>query len=176
MWSSRNFSIITTLTGLLLIAIATFTKPVSIQLGSPTNAVAKPLSEWVARLDHQTPLLDFTALVSSRRAPELADPLFSLPRAHLYSAEDLSILIDYAERCDSNAVRTKVWSKDLSKAYVWHRFTCGHLQALSPDFFQIPPYTHPLGQSFVALAVAGAVRPEYRDPAWVLRHREFTHV
>ena len=29
--------------------------------------------------------------------------------------------------------------------------------------FSNPPYTHPLGQSFVALAVAGAVRPEYRD-------------
>jgi hypothetical protein len=92
-------------------------------------------------------VIDLGTLVPRIGGEELLDPDTALPHSHRYDFEQLAALVRYAQTCAD----APVVSEPLSKALAWHRYDCRQAE-LPAAFFETPPFMHPGGQSFAALA------------------------
>ena len=112
--------------------------------------------------------LHFRAQVAS---DVLFDPAAHLPQSHRFARGDLLALRRWEEECA--VPETPIEDPRLSKAVRWAEVRCG--EPMPADFFRTPPYLHPSGRSYVALAVGHAVAGS-ADPQWRLEHLPFAHV
>jgi len=60
------------------------------------------------------------------------------------------------------------------KVMMWEEFRCGARAKLPENFFEIPPYMHPGGVSFIYLAYQTG-RPFFRQLDWLIDHISFFH-
>ena len=59
--------------------------------------------------------------------------------------------------------------------YIWEEFRCGKRAFLPRDFFLTPPFLHPIGKSYVYLALQSKNR-SFENKTWVQSHLSFFHV
>lgn len=104
---------------------------------------------------------------------ELMDPEKTLPGFHRYDFNALRQVYDLAASCDPKRDQP-VQSLELEKARTFASFLCGLTAALPAGFFDKPPYMHPTGRSYVALA-ASSGRPEFQAEAWLAAHQGKLH-
>jgi signal transduction histidine kinase len=103
---------------------------------------------------------------------ELLPAASYLPQTWLYSPTELRSLVSFIDTCD---LRQKFESVEprMKKALLLTEIICGHTPA-PPEFFNRPPYIHPLGRSFVARAYQTGLQAF--DYPWLKNHRQFLHV
>ena len=112
-----------------------------------------PLSERTARVA-PVGVLDLDAVYGQPGRAALLAPSEILPQTQRYPAKDVRAVLRYARRCGPPPAEV---AAPLAKTLVWHRFACGDLAALPEGFFERPPFVHPLGRSFAALAIERGV-------------------
>ena len=104
----------------------------------------------------------------------LIDPAMALPRSHQFPFASISALKHYADTCDAAKYPKPSADDALAKAWRWHAFLCKAVPELPRNFFMEPPFMHPMGRSFVVLALASK-RPEFADPYWGFSHKHLLH-
>ncbi len=82
-------------------------------------------------------------------------------------------LFSSANACD--ALQGLVTPIHFEKALLWEEFRCQRRFKLPSHFFQTPPYMHPNGKSFAALAF-NTGRRQFLDPLWVKKNVKFFHL
>ncbi len=112
--------------------------------------------------------IDLGALYGGEGRRALLDPAEALPTWHRHPYEEARALARYARSCRHEDAPAGV-SEPLAKALAWHRAACGEGAPLDDAFFAAPPFVHPSGRSFVALAAAA------RGPAWTAEHAWSLH-
>lgn len=99
---------------------------------------------------------------------ELRDPAMTLPHTHMYPPGTLRILLHAEASCQTSAL-PQVENPGLLKLRAWVLNACAGTP-LPADFWDTPPYMHPMGKSFALLAqerkiVAPANRRHVLEPA-----------
>ena len=89
----------------------------------------------------------------------LLHPDGALPTSHHHPLPAIAAVYRYAQSCSGEAPGSAGTGAanatgTLAKAWTWHRYACGALDALPSDFFTRRPWIHPSGRSYAALAVA----------------------
>ncbi len=106
---------------------------------------------------------------------ELLDPRETLPRWHAHDRAQAAAVFTAIRTCPPTPLSAAVDDPALAKAYAWHEKTCAAgqpLDAAVEDGIDRPPFMHPSGKSYAALAVArGGV-----SAAFVARHAQSFHV
>ncbi len=105
--------------------------------------------------------------------PAVVDPQSPLPQAFRYNRSDLKRIAAYSKTCSGDL--TEVSDTTLAKTVLWEKHRCGQLANLPPNFFLHPPYFHPQGVSFAALAAKSGAQT-FNNPNWLYRHKELFHV
>ena len=109
-------------------------------------------------------------LFQGRERSVLLDPRVALPQTHLY---DYAAIRAVAAACDAVPMGRPPEDPGLAKAWHWERLACGLDHEAVAAFFSTPPYMHPSGRSYVALALAKRPVP---DRGWLQAHVQFMHV
>ncbi len=66
-------------------------------------------------------------------------------------------------------------SSAVQKLIEWTQFNCGQTVQLPNDFFERPPYLHPLGGSWVLFA-SHSGNSLFKSPDWMTAHLKWTHL
>jgi signal transduction histidine kinase len=113
-------------------------------------------------------LIDLGALYGDEGRRALLDPAEALPTWHRHAYDQAQALARYARACREEDSPATV-GESLAKALAWQRAACQKGPALDDAFFAAPPFMHPSGRSFVALAASS------RGPAWERDHARGLH-
>lgn len=117
-----------------------------------------PVSQQIDRarkaLFKSTPdsTLDIVAATNLPGSSELLDPAVALPHFHKFMASEARELNAYASSCQP-PIPQIFEDRELAKALTWAEYECGELKTLPTRFFETPPFMHPGGHSFVAMAL-----------------------
>ncbi len=107
-----------------------------------------------------------------RGRPELLDPRLSLPTWHASPAAEAHLVHGAIRRCPPDPLGS-LGDASLRKAYRWQGATCAG-GGLPPDeLVEEPPFMHPSGRSYAALAIARAARV---PSVWIEKHAGSFHV
>ncbi len=141
----------------MLVRAATMTLFVAL-LVLVASAFVRPTADDV---DPETLLLDFekrspplvTVDVGALHAghEELVDPRETLPTWHRHPHAEAALLFEATRSCPPRALHTPLGDVALAKAYAWFERTCSGAPA-SDDLLAAPPFMHPSGKSYAALA------------------------
>lgn len=166
------FAVLLFSTGLLVLFFRFWPERYRSDLFAQTGTlnVQKFARKTFANLNSEKPpkKISLSTLIKARKSSELLKPELWLPHTHLYAANEIHAVQIYAETCKESLLPKKI-AKDLSKTLVWHRFLCGETADLSENFFARPPYLHPSGASFVALAR----EIQFADEEWYQKHQGY---
>ncbi len=118
--------------------------------------------------------LDLATLYAGRR--DLLDPRLALPAWHRYPREQAVAVHKATKSCPAGDLPA-VSDPSLAKAYAWHQQTCGAPNGpAGGDLVDRPPFLHPSGRSYAALALARGVGDAAATSAWVRAHARSFHV
>jgi signal transduction histidine kinase len=92
---------------------------------------------------------------------ELLDPRRALPTWHLFPRDQAAALFSATRTCPPLRPAIPLDDAALAKAYAWHERTCSPGAPVPAELLQRPPFMHPSGRSYAALAAA---RGEKSDP------------
>lgn len=107
---------------------------------------------------------------------ELVDPTTTRPFLHRWPRPAAIALRGLAQTCRSNpASDYSPRALVQQKAFIWAHFLCRDRTDLPPDFFEQPPFMHPSGLSYAALALASG-RAEFAEPTWTSQHMQEFHL
>lgn len=84
---------------------------------------------------------------------ELIDPRVALPRWHGSPRAQASAVFAATRDCSGAKPNVEITDASLAKAWAWHERTCAKNAELS-DLLARPPFMHPSGRSYAALAIA----------------------
>jgi signal transduction histidine kinase len=100
---------------------------------------------------------------------ELLDPKLALPTWHRHEYEE-AVRVHAALATCPPAPTSPIADPILAKAYEWHRRTCAG--GRFDEAVERPPFSHPSGHSYAALALARGAHP----PEWITAHANAFHV
>lgn len=96
--------------------------------------------------------------------PELIKPTNFLPSYETYNLTEVQAIYEYSKKCETKNYFKR--SATLRKAWQWQDFICKKLR-LPANFFETPPFLHPSGQSYSALAQAAGLYAPKKYFSWV---------
>jgi signal transduction histidine kinase len=108
--------------------------------------------------------------------PTIAHFDLLIPKDELKGVEwgkDLSILSS-SNQCGSASKVQGLLAAQFKKDEIWEHFRCGLINYLPQDFFSIPPFLHPSGQSYAYLAFN--LNQTFKRKSWLLDHLMHFHV
>ncbi len=117
------------------------------------------------------PLADVNLATLYAGRIELLDPALALPTWHRHDVEAAVAVSRAGSRCPAPAVAV-VADASLAKAYRWHAAACEGGLADEEAALSTPPFMHPAGSSYAALALARSPR----NKAWIQGHLRAFHV
>ncbi|MEA2751388.1 MAG: hypothetical protein QOI41_5531, partial [Myxococcales bacterium] len=118
--------------------------------------------------------LDLGARYAGRR--DLLDPRLALPAWHRFAREQAVAVHRATKACPPGEIPAGV-EPALAKAYAWHRQTCDASNRAGEDaLVDQPPFLHPSGRSYAALALARGVGDPTATNAWIREHARSFHV
>jgi signal transduction histidine kinase len=118
-------------------------------------------------------VVDLATRYAGRR--DLLDPRLALPAWHKFPRED-AVRVHVATKTCPPAPLAGVVDPSLAKAYAWHDKTCDPHAVATDDAIDRPPFLHPSGRSYAALALARGVGDEAASRAWAHAHARSFHV
>ena len=93
---------------------------------------------------------------------ELLDPRRTLPTWHLHPRAQAAAVYRATRECPPSPTSAPIDDAELAKALAWHARTCAPAAPTPQDFADAPPFMHPSGRSYAALAIArGGVSPSF---------------
>jgi signal transduction histidine kinase len=134
-----------------------------------TDAVLSDLEQQ----GRPTETIDLAARYAGRR--DLLDPRLALPAWHK-GAREQAVAVRNATRACPPPVITVAADASLTKAYTWHERTCDPGATVSDDLVDRPPFLHPSGRSYAAMALARGVGDPAATSAWIHAHARSFHV
>ena len=150
--------------------------PLNVSERSVNTAIESLISAFAS---HETPKL----IINSATMPqfdhpeELLAPKALLPSSASLPFKPLQAVYQYAHTCNPRVLAALPANPTpaLRKVQLWHEFLCRRRKNLPDSFFSQPPYIHPSGRSYVALAL------ESQDSAfdgneWLSLHRRELHI
>lgn len=140
--------------------------PVAKELEGDPNAVLAAFE----RGPRPSAEIDLGARYAGRR--ELLDPRQSLPSWHRSSRVQAAAVFAATRQCPPSALAVTIDDASLGKAYAWHERTCSLDASRVEELIERPPFVHPSGASYAALALA-AGSP---SPSFVAGHERALHV
>ena len=60
------------------------------------------------------------------------------------------------------------------KEDIWEHYRCGLIKLLPENFFRVPPFVHPTGQSYAYLAYS--LNPIFKNKSWLIENMMLFHV
>lgn len=127
---------------------------------APAHAPSEPdavVEDFVRR---EPPIADVDLGARYAGRGELVDPRAALPRWHAHPRAQASALFLATRDCAGARPAVGLTDPVLAKAWAWHERTCKKGADLG-ELLERPPFMHPSGRSYAALAVArGMMRPE----------------
>lgn len=136
---------------LLLSALALVTSGIAWVRATGTRA---PPGDSDAVLEGlERPLVDVDVAARYAGRAELVDPRVSLPRWHVAPRAQASAVFAATRDCAHSKPNVDISDASLAKAWAWHERTCAPA-ADTADLLARPPFVHPSGRSYAALAIA----------------------
>jgi signal transduction histidine kinase len=118
--------------------------------------------------------LDLAARYAGRR--DLLDPRLALPAWHRFPREQAVAIHTATKACPPGEAPAAL-DPALAKAHGWHRRTCAAPSGpVGDDLVDHPPFLHPSGRSYAALALARGVGDPAATRAWIRSHARSFHV
>lgn len=106
--------------------------------------------------------VDVSGLYRNRQ--DLLDPRAALPTWHRADRSEAVQVYGALARCPAARLDPRPTNVALDKAYNWHAATCtGGVPENVARMFTEPPFMHPSGRSYAALALALGAKPSPRD-------------
>jgi signal transduction histidine kinase len=103
---------------------------------------------------------------------ELVDAKMNLPTWHLHPYAEAKAVFAATRQCPPSRLAEPLADAALAKAYAWHARTCASPMAAAEELVDSPPFVHPSGKTYAALAFARS-----SDKAnFVARHERAFHV
>lgn len=141
------------LVGMLALAASSFawlrsTAPLRVELRDDLHAVLQEF-ERAHRPVHTIDLLG-----PQNGRSELFDPKLVLPTWHLHPRNQAATVFAALRQCPPPPLAIAIDDPSLAKAYDWHTRTCSPGAAIPERFLDEPPFMHPSGASYAALALA----------------------
>lgn len=97
-----------------------------------------------------------------------------LPTTDTVDYHELSAILKYSKYCDQAIPSTK--SPALQKELEWSKWKCKKIPQLPENFFRKEPWIHPLGDSYVYLALKADHSPYAKNLEWQRQNQGFAHV
>ncbi|MFZ3230651.1 MAG: DUF3404 domain-containing protein [Pseudobdellovibrio sp.] len=106
----------------------------------------------------------------------LFDPTQIYPQSQNYDYKMIQALYKYSKSCSSNLINKINQSYGpLQKAWTLEKFKCGLIKVLPELFFEVPPYMHPFGSSYVMLSLQMS-QFSLRPITWIQTHKQYLHL
>ena len=138
----------------------------------PEGASGQVLIAELERTTRPDADIDLAARYAGRL--ELLDPRLALPQWHTHARDDAARLYAATRACPTSAL-PPLADAALAKAAAWHSATCGGSSASAIDeLVDRPPFMHPSGRSYAALA--HALGGPSSALAWTRAHARSFHV
>jgi signal transduction histidine kinase len=123
----------------------------------PNGAALEP-SRVLGELERTSfKTVDLGARYSGRL--ELLDPPRTLPTWHTHPRPQAAAVFTATRDCPPPPLALEVSDPALAKAYAWHAKTCSPTAPIPEEMVERPPFMHPSGKSYAALAVARGGSP-----------------
>lgn len=140
----------------------------------PDAAGAEAVLADFEKSDSPIAAIDLATSYAGRR--DLLDPRLALPAWHRAPREQATIVHKAMRSCPPSPIEG-IADASLAKAYAWHEKTCAAgAAAPSEELVDRPPFLHPSGRSYAALALARGVGDPERTRAWARAHARSFHV
>lgn len=136
---------------LLFAALALVASGIAWVRATGTHGVAGDPDALLEDLGKPIAEVDLAARYTGRT--ELVDPRVALPRWHAAPREQATALFLATRDCSNAKPSIEITDAALAKAWAWHERTCAKNADLS-DLLARPPFMHPSGRSYAALAMA----------------------
>jgi len=140
----------------------------------PDSAGADAALLELEAADRSSEQLDLETRFAGRR--DLLDPRGALPSWHRFRREEAVAVHVATKTCPPGDVPAAS-DPALAKAYAWQRQTCAAPNGPpSDELVDRPPFLHPSGRSYAALALARGIGDPAATSAWVRAHARSFHV
>lgn len=121
----------------------------------PTSSFSGDPYEVVAAFERSQPAsseVDVGARYAGRF--ELIDPRTTLPTWHKHPHAEASAVFAATRQCPPSPLAIPIGDAALGKAYEWHAKTCRAGAPIPEELVGTPPFVHPSGHTYAALAFA----------------------
>lgn len=99
------------------------------------------------------PIADIDIATRYAGRAELVDPRAALPRWHAAPRAQASAVFPATRGCSGTRPNVEISDASLAKAWAWHERACA-TDGDAADLLERPPFVHPSGRSYAALAMA----------------------
>jgi len=139
---------------LLLAVLALVASGIAWVLATDARQAGGDPDAVLAALDRPIADVDVGARYAGRA--ELLDPRTALPRWHAYPRAQATAVFLATRDCAAAPPRIDITDAVLAKAWTWHVRSCKAGGGSVQDLIDAPPFMHPSGRSYAALAGIGA--------------------
>lgn len=102
---------------------------------------------------------------------DLISPKYSIPSKDWHTGA--SIVSSNRQCRDVNKIKGLLDS-EFKKEEIWEQYRCGIIKFLPDEFFRVPPFLHPIGKSYAAIAFD--FDEKFKSKKWILEHIMLFHV